>query len=125
MPKPTPGKKSKTAGAEPVSFESALHRLEAIVTQLEQADAPLEQALTLYEEGVRLARFCSEQLKAAERRVEILEDKNGTLRPAPFCDDDEEAGEASAAPEDLDEEDDDDESDAPPKTGGHPQDSLF
>jgi exodeoxyribonuclease VII small subunit len=79
--------KSKTVKAEAgekLSFEAALHRLEEIVSQLEQADAPLDKALTLYEEGVKLSRLCSQQLQDAERRVEILEDKNGQLRGRPL-----------------------------------------
>lgn len=78
--------KRKAAAPTAPSFEKALERLEDIVSQLESAEAPLEKALALYEEGVGLARFCSEQLKAAERRVELLEDKGGTLRGRPLAD---------------------------------------
>lgn len=72
------------ADCEVLSFEEALRRLEEIVSQLERGDAPLDSALQLYEEGVRLSRFCSRQLKEAERRVELLEDKNGELTGRPF-----------------------------------------
>ena len=34
-----------------VTFEQAMARLEEIVKQLEQGDAPLEDALALFEEG--------------------------------------------------------------------------
>ena len=33
-----------------LNFEQAMARLEEIVTRLEQGDAPLEEALTLFEE---------------------------------------------------------------------------
>ncbi len=82
--KTTQGKKRKADPGEPPSFEAALHRLEEIVSQLEHAEAPLEKALRMYEEGVRLAAYCSQQLREAERRVEILEDKNGRLSSRPF-----------------------------------------
>jgi exodeoxyribonuclease VII small subunit len=91
MPKP---KIVKSQDSEALSFEKALHRLEEIVSQLEQADAPLDKALGLYEEGVKLARLCSGQLRAAERRVEILEDKNGELRGRPLADDGDDTEEA-------------------------------
>ena len=42
-----------------VSFEQAMDRLEEIVRQLEQGDAPLEEALSLFEEGTRLIKKCS------------------------------------------------------------------
>ena len=39
-----------------VTFEQAMARLEEIVKQLEQGDAPLEDALALFEEGTRLMK---------------------------------------------------------------------
>ena len=66
-------------------FESALARLEEIVSQLEQGDLPLEQSLRLFEEGVKLARLCAVRLEEAERKVEqLLKDKAGKLVKAPF-----------------------------------------
>lgn len=43
-------------------FETALSELEARVRRLEIADVPLEKALSLFEEGIELARECHEQL---------------------------------------------------------------
>ena len=40
------------------NFEDQLKRLEQIVDQLENKEAPLEQSLALFEEGVKLARAC-------------------------------------------------------------------
>lgn len=80
-----------------LTFEAALEKLEAIVDRLERAEAPLEQALAFYEEGVALSRFCSEQLKYAERKVELLEDQNGELTGRPFAES--RGGESDTAPE--------------------------
>jgi len=66
---------SKTAKAE--SFEKNLERLDAIVRQLEDPDLPLEKALQLYEEGMKLSEVCHQQLEEAEGRVEILSKKAG------------------------------------------------
>ena len=57
---------------EPLSFEAALDRLEAIVERLERGDLALEDALATFEEGVGLSRRLGEQLGGAERRVEEL-----------------------------------------------------
>jgi exodeoxyribonuclease VII small subunit len=66
-------------------FETALARLEEIVSQLEQGDLPLEQSLKLFEEGVKLARLCAVRLEEAERKVEqLLKDKAGKLVKTPF-----------------------------------------
>ncbi|TNE85073.1 MAG: exodeoxyribonuclease VII small subunit [Deltaproteobacteria bacterium] len=53
-------------------FEASLSALEERVRKLESAEIPLEEALSLFEEGVELARSCHEQLEAAEQRVAAL-----------------------------------------------------
>jgi exodeoxyribonuclease VII small subunit len=66
-------------------FEDALNKLEKIVSKLEGGNIPLEESLKLFEEGIRLSRFCNQKLDEAEKKVEILlKDKNGTLKPQPF-----------------------------------------
>lgn len=63
-------------GPEPVSelsFEAALARLETIVRQLESGDAPLEESISLYEEGERLKRQCEARLAAATARIEKIQ----------------------------------------------------
>ena len=53
-------------------FENALARLESIVGELEKGELALEEALKLFEEGVKISRFCNTKLDEAERKVEIL-----------------------------------------------------
>ncbi len=55
-----------------LKFEEALGRLEEIVRKLEQGEALLDEALVLFEEGVKLARFCNEKLDQAEARIEMM-----------------------------------------------------
>jgi exodeoxyribonuclease VII small subunit len=55
-----------------LSFERALERLEEVAQRLEGGDLELEAALAAFEEGVGLARRCAEQLREAERRIEVL-----------------------------------------------------
>ncbi len=72
-------------------FESALKSLEDIVVQLENGDLPLDRALELFEEGVRISRFCSGKLEEAERKVEMLmRNADGSVKEVPFADDVEE-----------------------------------
>jgi exodeoxyribonuclease VII small subunit len=74
---------SKSAKAD--SFEKNLDRLDAVVQQLEDADLPLEKALQLYEEGMKLSGVCQKQLEEAEGRVEILMKKaGGKMTAEPF-----------------------------------------
>lgn len=63
---------AKPASPPELSFEGALSRLEAIVSELESGDLELERALAAFEEGVALSRRCAGQLEDAERRIERL-----------------------------------------------------
>jgi exodeoxyribonuclease VII small subunit len=69
----------------PKDFEAALGRLEDIVRSLEDGELGLDNALELFEEGIRLSRFCHGKLEQAERRVELLlKDASGDIGPVPF-----------------------------------------
>jgi len=69
----------------PESFEAAIEKLEKIVTRLESGDVPLEEAIDLFQEGMRLSQYCSQKLEQVERRIEMLmEDENGLARK-PFA----------------------------------------
>ncbi len=57
---------------EKKTFESAIARLEVIVRALESGSAPLDESLSLFEEGVRLVKFCNEKLDGAEQKVKML-----------------------------------------------------
>lgn len=66
-------------------FEKSLARLEEVVKRLESTDLPLDEAMKLFEEGVKLSRDCQKQLEEAEGKVEILMRKaDGKLAPEPF-----------------------------------------
>ena len=58
---------------EQLSFEGALNRLENIVQILQAGGLTLEQAVSLFEEGMKLARICSQRLDAAELKVTQLQ----------------------------------------------------
>jgi exodeoxyribonuclease VII small subunit len=58
------------ADQERPSFEEALEKLETIVEELENEDITLEDSVKLYEEGVKMSRFCTEILEQAELRIE-------------------------------------------------------
>lgn len=62
-------------------FEASLKKLEEIVKRLETGSLTLEDSLKAFEEGVKLAAFCSGRLDDAERRVEILlKQKDGSVK---------------------------------------------
>ena len=52
-----------------LSYEEAFGQLEEILQALEAGDLPLEQSLSLYEQGAALASYCGHMLDEAELRV--------------------------------------------------------
>jgi exodeoxyribonuclease VII small subunit len=77
---------------EKEKFEEALQKLEAIVTQMEEGDLPLEETLKAFEEGVRLARFCASKLDEAERKVEkLMRDQAGKLQATSFSEEEDDS----------------------------------
>ena len=65
-------------------FEESLQRLESIVAELEKGDVPLDRALQLFDEGMKLSGSCRKELEEAEGKVEILLKRNGRLQAEPF-----------------------------------------
>jgi len=54
------------------TFESALARLEEIVKELETGSAPLDQSLSMFEEGISLVKLCGDKLDSAEQKIKML-----------------------------------------------------
>ena len=69
---------------ESLTFEQAMKRLEEIVSQLEAGEAPLDQSMTLFEEGTKLSAYLSSLLDAAEQKVTMVTAENGEEAEVPF-----------------------------------------
>lgn len=55
-------------------FERKLERLKEIVSLLEREDLDLEEGISLFEEGIKIIKFCKDQLKEAKHKVEVYMD---------------------------------------------------
>lgn len=72
---------------ESQTFEQSLGRLEEIVRQMERGDVPLEQALSLFEEGTALVGSCTKLLDEAELKVvQLTKGADGTPQETEFAD---------------------------------------
>lgn len=71
--------KSLAPDSDQPSFEASIAELAEIVEKLEAGELPLEDALALFERGMKLAKTSQGILDRAERRVEQLLgfDENG------------------------------------------------
>jgi exodeoxyribonuclease VII small subunit len=63
----------------PLTFETALTELEALVSTMEAGQLPLKESLAAYKRGAELLAFCQTALKDAQLQVEVLE--KGVLKP--------------------------------------------
>jgi exodeoxyribonuclease VII small subunit len=68
-PRPSSSEESKKGGP---GFEQRLERLEKLAERLREGSIPLEEAVALFEEGVKLSKTLERELSRVERRVEIL-----------------------------------------------------
>ncbi len=83
------------------SFEEAMDRLEAIVSEIESDGLGLERQFELFQEGMTLARFCDAKLTDVQKSVDVvLKNAAGEWKTETFAD-------AGAAPR-LDGEEDED-----------------
>lgn len=53
-------------------FKQSMSRLEEIIAALEKNEIELEDAIALFEEGLKLVNSCDSQLKNFENRVQEL-----------------------------------------------------
>lgn len=69
-----------------LTFEGAFSQLQDLVKRLEGGSLALEDSLKVFEEGVRLTRFCQTSLSAAEQKVEQLMKvgADGKIQTKPF-----------------------------------------
>ena len=55
-----------------LSFEELFSKLEKTIQTLEAGSLTLAESLSLFEEGMKLAKLCNEQLDAAELKINQL-----------------------------------------------------
>jgi exodeoxyribonuclease VII small subunit len=63
---------SKAPNIAEMSFEDALRALEEVVRKLETGEVPLDESITLYEQGEALRKHCQARLDAAQARIEKI-----------------------------------------------------
>lgn len=77
-------KRTEAETTEELTFEQAMESLESIVAKLESGDVPLETAIELFQEGMRLSGLCGQKLEQVERRIEMLVEGEGGAQRKPF-----------------------------------------
>ncbi|MCK9857314.1 MULTISPECIES: exodeoxyribonuclease VII small subunit [Paenibacillus] len=83
----------KAAENSELSFEEAMEQLEKIVERLENGDVPLETAIDLFQEGMKLSQLCGGKLEQVERKIEVLIETEQGFQKKAFAPMNEEKGE--------------------------------
>jgi exodeoxyribonuclease VII small subunit len=60
-----------------LSFEEAMDRLEEIIKLLEDGELDLDKALEVFEEGIKVYRYCTKKLEDMEGRVKVIMQQQG------------------------------------------------
>jgi exodeoxyribonuclease VII small subunit len=64
-------------------FEQRLERLEHLAERLREGNIPLEEAVAVFEEGMKLSTSLEKDLSRLERRVEVLTQEPTTAGEEP------------------------------------------
>lgn len=57
------------------SYEKSIKRLEEIVSKLEKGEIELEEAVSLFDEGTKLALSCRKSLEDSKQKITMLKNK--------------------------------------------------
>ena len=66
------------------SFEQSLKDLEQVVNELEKGDLSLDKAIENFEKGIKLSKKCNEKLDEAEKKINVLVNKEGQIEEDVF-----------------------------------------
>jgi exodeoxyribonuclease VII small subunit len=81
--------KSTEKKVEELSFEDAMEQLEVIVEKLEQGDVPLEEAISMFQDGMQLSKDCHNKLTSVEKQMDQILHADGELEKTDFQEEEE------------------------------------
>ena len=61
------------------TFEEAVIELEKLVQTLEDGECSLDESMKMFEEGMKLSKYCNDKLENAEKRIVELVNENGKI----------------------------------------------
>ena len=69
---------------EEKGFEEMLDELEEIVQSLETDDLKLDESISKFETGMKIATECNKKIEEAEKKITILINENGDVKEESF-----------------------------------------
>lgn len=70
-----------------LSFEEAMEKLEEVVGKLEIGDVPLEEAISMFQDGMSLSKLCHDKLKNVEKKMDKILHEDGEVELTTFQED--------------------------------------
>lgn len=67
-----------------LNFEQSIEKLEKIAEELESGELSLDDSIKKFEDGMKLSKKCTEYLENAEKRINILIEKDGEVSEESF-----------------------------------------
>ncbi|MCR6110507.1 exodeoxyribonuclease VII small subunit [Bacillus sp. A301a_S52] len=64
---------------ESLTFEESMEALENLVEKLEKGDVPLEEAITMFQEGMTLSKECHDRLQKVEKQMAEVLSEDGEI----------------------------------------------
>ncbi|MDQ0256248.1 exodeoxyribonuclease VII small subunit [Evansella vedderi] len=64
-----------------LTFEQAMERLEEVVSKLEEGDVPLEEAINMFHDGMKLSKFCHDKLQKVDKQMTEVLSEDGEITP--------------------------------------------
>ena len=68
---------AQRAAAQEMTLEESFAKLDEMLKKLEDSSLPLEEALTLYQQGTRLLSKCSSKIDLAEKQIMMVNEEGG------------------------------------------------
>ncbi len=66
------------------NFENSMKELEEIAEKLSNGEVSLDETIKLFEDGMKLSKNCQKILEDAEKKVNILLNKDGEIKKQAF-----------------------------------------
>lgn len=61
------------------TYEEAIAELEKLVQTLEDGESSLDESMKMFEEGMKLSKYCDDKLQNAEKKIVELVKENGKI----------------------------------------------
>lgn len=66
-----------TASAGELSLEESFEKLDSLLERMEDRELPLEEAFSLYQQGLELMKSCNEKIDTVEKQILVLNGDGG------------------------------------------------